>query len=187
MPRGVYIGLPPGGTMVIQLGMGPSRLCLHSPASAPAAGARRLVGPAGCRLLGRQAGPTVRVLSAAGYCCSILVARASPKWAWLQCCRPVGDHCSPTASCLLNGASPSRGWQAGWREPAPSRADWGRPGRLQVSLCLKGPTVRGPRWQPIMDDIRVNMAIVPRRTGHGHPYGALCQACSGIRGWQASL
>ena len=44
--------------MVIRLGAGPSRLCLRSPASAPAAGARRLVGPAGCRLLGRQAGPT---------------------------------------------------------------------------------------------------------------------------------
>ena len=48
--------------MVIWLGVGPSRLCLLSPASAPAAGARRLVGPAGCRLLGRQAGPTVQGL-----------------------------------------------------------------------------------------------------------------------------
>ena len=48
--------------MVIRLGVGPSRLCLHSPASAPAAGARQLVGPAGCRLLGRQAGPTVQGL-----------------------------------------------------------------------------------------------------------------------------
>ena len=48
--------------MVIWLGAGPSRLCLRSPASAPAAGARRLVGPAGCRLLGRQAGPTVQGL-----------------------------------------------------------------------------------------------------------------------------
>ena len=108
VPRGVYIGLPPGGTMVIRLGVGPSRLCLHSPASAPTAGARRLGGPTGCRLLGRQAGPTFRALLAAGYCCSILVARASPKWAWLQCRRPVGDHCSLTASCLLNGASSSR-------------------------------------------------------------------------------
>ena len=59
---GVYIGSPPGGTMVIRLGVGPSRLCLRSPASAPAAGARRLVGPAGYRLLGRQAGPTVQGL-----------------------------------------------------------------------------------------------------------------------------
>ena len=48
--------------MVIRLGVGPSRLCLCSPASAPAAGARRLVGPAGCRLLGRQVGPTVQGL-----------------------------------------------------------------------------------------------------------------------------
>ena len=48
--------------MVIRLGVGPSRLCLRSPASAPAAGARRLVGPAGYRLLGRQAGPTVQGL-----------------------------------------------------------------------------------------------------------------------------
>ena len=48
--------------MVILLGMGPSRLCLHALASALAAGARRLVGPAGCRLLGRQAGPPVQGL-----------------------------------------------------------------------------------------------------------------------------
>ena len=61
-PGGVYIGLPAGGTIVIRLGTEPSRLCLHSPASALAAGARRLVGPAGCRLLGRQPGPTVRDL-----------------------------------------------------------------------------------------------------------------------------
>ena len=60
--RGVYIGLPLGGTMVIRLGVGPSRLCLHSPASTPAAGARRLVGPTGYRLLGRQVGPTVKGL-----------------------------------------------------------------------------------------------------------------------------
>ena len=65
---GVYIGLPPGGTIVIRLGAGPSRQCLRPPASPPAVGARRLVGPTGCRPLGRQAGPTARVLSAAAYC-----------------------------------------------------------------------------------------------------------------------
>ena len=48
--------------MVIRLVMGPSRLCLRSPASVPAAGARRLLGPASYRLLGRQAGPTVQGL-----------------------------------------------------------------------------------------------------------------------------
>ena len=48
--------------MVIRLGAGPSRLCLLSPASVPTAGARRLVGPAGYRLLGRQVGPTIQGL-----------------------------------------------------------------------------------------------------------------------------
>ena len=132
--------------MVIWLGVGPSRLCLRSPASAPAAGARRLVGPAGYRLLGRQAGPTVQGLVGGWLLLLNLGDEGFAEVAWLQCCRPTGVHCSLTASCLLNGVSPSRGWQAGWREPAPSWADWGRPGRLQVSLCLKGPTARGPYW-----------------------------------------
>ena len=48
--------------MVIRLGAGPSRQFLCSLASPLAIGARRLVGPAGCRLLGRQAGPTVQGL-----------------------------------------------------------------------------------------------------------------------------
>ena len=84
----------------------------------------RLLGPAGWwvppaagSLVDRQA-PLSRALSVAGYCCSILVTRASPRWAWLQCRRPAGDRCSLTASCLLNGASPSREvasrlWRAG--------------------------------------------------------------------------
>ena len=45
-PSGVYIGIPPRGTMVIRLGAGPSRLSLRLPSSPPASGARRLVGPA---------------------------------------------------------------------------------------------------------------------------------------------
>ena len=65
------------------------------------------VPPAAGSLVDRQA-PLSRALSAAGYYCSILVTRASPRWAWLQCRRPAGDRCSLTASCLLNGASPSR-------------------------------------------------------------------------------
>ena len=44
---GVYIGLPPGGTMVIRLGAGPSRVSHRPPSSPPTAGARRFVGPAG--------------------------------------------------------------------------------------------------------------------------------------------
>ena len=46
LPWGVYIGLPPRGTMVIWPGAGPGCQCLWSSASPPAAGARRLVGPA---------------------------------------------------------------------------------------------------------------------------------------------
>ena len=44
--RGVYIGLPPRGTMVIWLGVGPSRLSLRPSSSLPNTGARRLAGPA---------------------------------------------------------------------------------------------------------------------------------------------
>ena len=43
---GVYIGLPPRGTMVIWLAAGPGCQCLQPSASPPTAGARRLVGPA---------------------------------------------------------------------------------------------------------------------------------------------
>ena len=42
----------------IRLGAGPRRQCLWPPASLPAAGARRLVGPTSYRTIGRQAGPT---------------------------------------------------------------------------------------------------------------------------------
>ena len=54
--------------MVIRLDAGPGHQRLHPPASPPATGARRLVDPAGCRPIGRQAGPTAwGVLSGAGY------------------------------------------------------------------------------------------------------------------------
>ena len=46
VPRGVYIGLPPGGTIVIRLGAGPSHLSLRPPSFPPASGAHRLAGPA---------------------------------------------------------------------------------------------------------------------------------------------
>ena len=46
VPRGVYIGLPPGDTIVIRLGAGPSRLSLRRPTFPPASRARRLAGPA---------------------------------------------------------------------------------------------------------------------------------------------
>ena len=42
-PWGVYIGLPPRGTMVIRPGVGLGYQCLWSPASPPPGGPRRLV------------------------------------------------------------------------------------------------------------------------------------------------
>ena len=99
----------PRGTKVICRGVGPSCQCLWSPASPPAAGARRLVGPAGCRALCRQVGPTT--------CgpCQLLITIALPPmtmaWsgrAWLQYRRLVGVHSSHTPSYLVNDAQTSR-------------------------------------------------------------------------------
>ena len=45
-PGGLYRPTP-GGTMVIRLGVGPSRLSHRPPSSPPTTGARRLAGPAG--------------------------------------------------------------------------------------------------------------------------------------------
>ena len=80
VPWGVYIGLPLRGTMVIWSGIGPGCQCLWSPASPPAAGARRLVGPAAWS--GTE--PTGR-------------SRHSRVWL-------VDDHCSRAANdaCLVS-------------------------------------------------------------------------------------
>ena len=154
---------------------------------------RRLLGPAGWwfspaagSLVDRQA-PLVRALSAAGHYCSILVTRASPKWAWLQCRRPAGDRCSLTASCLLNGASPSREvasrlWRAG--------SVLGQLGEAGPPSGVSLPEGAYRPWAALTAHRGWHQGQhgkVPRRTGHGHPYSALCQACSGIWGWQASL
>ena len=142
---GVYIGLPPRDTMVIRLGAGPSRQCLCSPASPPVIGARRLVGPAGCRPLGRQAGPTAwGALSAAGYCCLASDDEGFVEVSVATVGRLGGSHCSLTSSCLLNGAPASRKGVAGFLGQATPLADWERPGRLHASLWLKGPAARGP-------------------------------------------
>ena len=79
-------------------------------ASAPAAGARRLVGPARYRLLGRQAGPTVQGLVGGGLLLLNLGDEGFAEVSMAIVPPSGGDRCSLTASCLLNGASPSRGW-----------------------------------------------------------------------------
>ena len=123
------MGLPPGGTMVIRLGSGPSRQCLRSPASPPAAGSRRLLGPADCWVL-PTAGylvdrpvPSPRVLSVAAYC-----SRASDDEGLVEVSVAIvgrlgGYHCSLTSSCLLKWAPASRKGVAGFWRPAMLLAD----------------------------------------------------------------
>ena len=91
--RGVYIGLPPGGTMVIRWGTGPSRQSLWPPSYPPTPGARRLVGPAdwlGVEPTGRVRHG--RVLPAADYCSRASNDPGSVMRSWRQLRRLVGDH-----------------------------------------------------------------------------------------------
>ena len=119
VPWGVYIGLPPRGIMVIWPGVGPDCQCLWWPASPPAAGARRLVGPAdwsGTEPTGRRR--RSRVLSAADLCSCDTNDTGLVRGSWLQLRPLAGDYCSHSASRLVNGA-----WV-----PRKGRADcWGRP------------------------------------------------------------
>ena len=69
---GVYIGLPPRGTMVIWSAAGPGCQCLQPPASPPTAGARRLV--------------------VAAYCSHVFGDEGLVILAWLQSHRLVGGH-----------------------------------------------------------------------------------------------
>ena len=86
VPRGVYIGLPPGGTMVIRLGAGPTHLSHRPPSSPPTDGACRLAGPAGesgtvAVLLMTQAWSLGRGNSAAVYRAITVV---TPHLVWLM-------------------------------------------------------------------------------------------------------
>ena len=92
VPRGIYIGLPPGGTIVIRLGAGPSRLSLRSPSSPPAFGASRLAGPADrldtvAALLMTQARSLGRDNSASIY---RVITVAIPHPIWLMACGALG-------------------------------------------------------------------------------------------------
>ena len=107
----------------------------------PTGGSRRLP-PFGSTDRPHHAG----VLSAAAYCSLASDDEGFVEVSVATVGRLRGSHCSLTSSCLLNGAPASRKGVAGFWRPATLLADWERPGRLQVSLCLKGPTARGPYW-----------------------------------------
>ena len=92
VPQGVYIGLPPRGTMVILLGAGPSCLSLRPPSFPLASGARRLAGPADTldtvvALLMMQARSLGRGNSAAVY---RAITVAIPHPIWLMACGTLG-------------------------------------------------------------------------------------------------
>ena len=127
VPRGVYIGLPPGGIIVIRLGAGPSCLSFRPSSSPPASGARRLAGPADrldtvAALLMTQARSLGRDNSAAIYR-AITVAIPHPIWLMargaLGRSRPIAGRPTPTG--------PSSGAQAAFG-PSTDR----RPRRLRV-------------------------------------------------------
>ena len=112
VPRGVYIGLPPGGTIVIRLGAGPSRLSLRPPSSLPASGARRLAGPADrldtvATLLVTQAWSSGRGNSATLY---RAITIAIPHRIWLMARGALGKS-RPTPT------GPSSGAQAAFDHP----------------------------------------------------------------------
>ena len=102
--------------MVIWPGVGPGCQCLWSPASPPAAGARRLVGPAawsGTEPTSRSR--LLRVLSAADHYIHNANDAGLVGEAWLQSRRLVGDHCCHFVSHLVYGVwGPREGLAACW-------------------------------------------------------------------------
>ena len=149
---GVYIGLPPRGTMVIWPSAGPGCQCLQPPASPPTARARRRVGPTNWLV--------------AVHCSRVVGDGGLVILAWLPSRRLVGGHCSHTWSYQLNGALASgQGMAACWR-PAPHESVWSSFRRLPWGHCPIGPTsgrpyqqaVVGNRAPPTRSDVRVDTA-----------------------------
>ena len=126
----------PRGTMVIQLGAGPSRQSLRLPAFLPTAGARRLVGPADWSSM-EPTGRTrrLRVLPAADYCSCASNDAGLVMGSWLQPHRLADDHCSHSLSCLVNGAGDPWEGQADSRGRLPTGP---KGGALAVFWTLAG-------------------------------------------------
>ena len=181
VPWGVYIGLPPRGTMVIRLDTGPgvsaSGLCLLC----------RPLGPADW-----QASPTGLVwsrqpASAAGGSCRLLITIAAllmmQAWSWGH-----GNSAAvwqtitvaiPRLVCLMACGARGRGWSTpGGRLPRVrlrgalavfcSPAD-GRSRHLRTVHVGR----RGHSAPPTKAEVRAGMATVPRHDGDLQRYGAL--------------
>ena len=166
--------------MVIWPGVGPGRQSLWSSASPPTAGSRRLVGPADWSGTEPTCRPRrSRVLWAADYCSRNANDACLVRGAWLQSRRLAGDHCSHSASYLVNGARTPRG-EASCSGSAPSAPTGqglpsfgfsleGRARRLwAVSTGRRGsmaPSGRG--------DVMAEVATVLHWAGISAYYGAL--------------
>ena len=141
-PQG-YIGNLPG--------VGPGCQCLWSPASPLAAGARRLVGPAGCLVLGRQAAPAAcgsgLLLSTVAM---LVMMHALSGEVWLQYRRLAGDHCSHSPSLLVNGAQTLRGRGGRLLEGGPLPLPPGGASPPSGARRQVGPAACGPYRQPVV-------------------------------------
>ena len=107
------------------------------------------------------------VLSAAAYCSLILDDEGFVEVSVATVCRLEGSHCSLTSSCLLNEAHVSR--EGGSRLLGAGHT----PGRLEEARPPSGVSLaKGARrlravLAPVVGDVEVNIATVPRRTGDG--------------------
>ena len=140
VPWGVYIGLPPRGTMVKPAGCG-------SQSSVPQAAVFS------ADLPGMRPTALVRrgwVLPAADYCSRASNDAGSVMGSWQQLRHLAGDHCGHYLSCLINGAwgpweRPANFW---W--PTPIWADWWCFLRLSYARRLVGPIIPGSYQQAVV-------------------------------------
>ena len=164
VPRGVYIGLPPGDTMVIQLGAGPSRLFHRPPSSLPTGGACRLAGPAGesgtvAVILMTQAWSLGRGNSATVYRAITVV---TSRLVWLMTRGPRGSGRPTLGSRLPRGRL--RGVSAAFY----ALTDW-RVRRLRALQVGH----HGHSAPHIVAEVRAGMATVPGHAGDLQRYDTL--------------
>ena len=142
---GVYIGLPPRGTMVIRLDAGPA---------VNASGLRllrRLVGPADW--LGTEPTGRVRrgrVLPAADYCSRASDDAGLVMESWQQPRHLAGDHYCHSPSHLVNGAWAPGEEPADSRGPTPDGSDLWRTCRLLGSRWPVGPAAQRSYKQAVV-------------------------------------
>ena len=144
-PGGVYIGLPPRGTMVIRLGAGPAV------SASDLRLLRRLLGPAdwsGTEPTGRVR--RGRVLPAADYCSHTSDDAGLIMRSWQQPRRLAGDHYCHSPSHLVKCAWASGEGLADSRGPTPDGSNLWCTCRLLGSRWPVGPAAERSYRQAIV-------------------------------------